>query len=67
MGGQGLGPVAAGALAATLGPAVAIGTLGGVATLSVVLLHGTFRASGRGRRAIVRLHDERDAAGLPRS
>jgi len=47
MGGQGLGPVAAGALAATLGPAVAIGTLGGVATLSVVLLHGTFRVSAR--------------------
>ena len=43
MGGQGLGPVVAGALAATLGPAVAVGTLGAVATLSVLALHRTFR------------------------
>lgn len=46
MGGQGLGPVAAGALAAALGPAVAVGTLGGVAVLSVLALRGTFRDDG---------------------
>ena len=46
MGGQGLGPVAAGALAAALGPAVAVATLGAVAALSVLALHGTFRGDG---------------------
>ncbi len=49
MGGQGLGPVAAGALAATLGPAVAIGSLGVVAVLTVLALRGTFRSRGGGR------------------
>ncbi|GAA3556207.1 MFS transporter [Microlunatus spumicola] len=44
MGGQGLGPVAAGALAATLGPAVAVGALGGVAVVGVLALHRTFRS-----------------------
>jgi predicted MFS family arabinose efflux permease len=43
MGGQGLGPVAAGALAATLGPAGAVGTLGLVTALGVLALRGTFR------------------------
>jgi hypothetical protein len=43
MGGQGLGPVAAGALAAAFGPALAIGTLGCVVVVSVLTLHVTFR------------------------
>jgi predicted MFS family arabinose efflux permease len=46
MGGQGLGPVAGGAVAAALGPAVAIATLGAVAVLGVVALHATFRRDG---------------------
>ena len=57
MGGQGLGPVVAGALAATLGPAGAVGALGGLAVLSVVALQSTFR------RGVTRPH----ADGLPRS
>nr|WP_232531189.1 MFS transporter [Microlunatus antarcticus] len=48
MGGQGLGPIAAGALAALLGPAVAVGALGGVSVLTVVALRRTFRGD-RGR------------------
>lgn len=48
MGGQGLGPVAAGALAATLGPGAAICVLGGVVVLSVLALRGTFRRYGGG-------------------
>ena len=38
MGGQGLGPVAAGALAVTLGPAVAVGVVGGLAVVSAAVL-----------------------------
>ena len=43
MGGQGLGPVLGGALAALLGPAAAVGAVGGVAVLTVLALHRTFR------------------------
>jgi predicted MFS family arabinose efflux permease len=43
MGGQGLGPVAAGALAAVTGPGAAVGVLGGITVLSVLALHRTFR------------------------
>ncbi|SEQ67812.1 MFS transporter [Microlunatus flavus] len=43
MGGQGLGPVAAGALAATLGPAVAVTTMGAVAVVAVLALRSTLR------------------------
>jgi predicted MFS family arabinose efflux permease len=42
MGGQGLGPVAAGALAALVGPATAVGALGAVAVVAVVTLRPTF-------------------------
>ena len=38
MGGQGLGPVAAGALAVALGPAVAVGVAGGLAVVSAAVL-----------------------------
>ena len=47
MGGQGLGPVLGGALAALLGPAVAVGAFGGVAVVVVVALHRTFLGPGR--------------------
>lgn len=43
MGGQGLGPVVAGALATALGPGVAISAMGGVAVLAVLALHRTLR------------------------
>lgn len=42
MGGQGLGPVLAGALAAALGPSVAVGALGAVAVLSVLVLRRAY-------------------------
>ena len=48
MGGQGLGPVAAGALAAALGPAVAVGVVGGSAVLAVAALRRTFRGVAPG-------------------
>ena len=43
MGGQGLGPVAAGALAAALGPPVAVGVVGAVAAVSAAALHRSLR------------------------
>jgi len=46
MGGQGLGPVAAGALAAAFGPAVAVGVLGAGVAVGVTALRRTLRPPG---------------------
>ena len=49
MGGQGLGPVAAGALAAVLGPAVAVGVVGALAVVAVTLLRPALSPRSPGR------------------